>query len=123
VRAVRQELLGLCERPIPMTMGRGKHGKWSAADKFLMVLCLREALRNSGQARRHIPLIYQMRSGRRILADHVALEWGVCVFNSSTGTLALAQRSRSDLGRAQVSHDSNLLSAERPLGSRWAFNA
>jgi len=33
------ELLGLCEHAIPMTLGRGKHGKWSAADKFLMTLC------------------------------------------------------------------------------------
>lgn len=33
------ELLELCEHAIPMTTGRGKHGKWTAADKFLMVLC------------------------------------------------------------------------------------
>jgi hypothetical protein len=33
------ELLELCEQAIPMTTGRGKHGKWTAADKFLMMLC------------------------------------------------------------------------------------
>lgn len=33
------ELLELCEQAIPMTLGRGKHGKWTAADKFFMTLC------------------------------------------------------------------------------------
>jgi hypothetical protein len=33
------ELLELCEQAIPMNIGRGKHGKWTASDKFLILLC------------------------------------------------------------------------------------